>query len=147
MGLGSQTSIALASAFAMADQGLAASVAYRHDRPDGHADSGIARVLPLQEPQILGLPALNARYLLLIDRPSALDEGALGAFGQLFQLTRSELAVLAELMNDATPDEIAQNLGLRLPTVRTHLQNLRQKTGVRRLSELVRLGFAAMHIP
>ena len=144
VGLGSQTSIPLAAAFALADQGVAASVAYRHDRPDGHADSGMARVLPLHEPQVLGLPALNARYLLLIDRPSALDEGALGAFGQLFRLTRSELAVLAELMNDATPDEIAQNLGVRLPTVRTHLRNLREKTGVRRVSELVRLALTAV---
>jgi DNA-binding CsgD family transcriptional regulator len=116
---------------------------FRLKRENAQPLTGNARILPLGEAQILGLPALHVRYLLLIERTAAPDSDALAAFGQLYQLTRSELAVLAQLLNDATAEDIAAILDIGLPTVRTHLQNLRRKTGVRRQSELVRLALAA----
>ena len=144
VGLGTQVSMSLAEAFASADRVIPACIVYRLDRENAQSLTGSARILQLGEARILGLPELHVRYLLLIERPVAPDADALAAFGQLYQLTRTELAVLAQLLNDATVEDIAATLDIGLPTVRTHLQNLRRKTGVRRQSELVRLALAAL---
>jgi DNA-binding CsgD family transcriptional regulator len=144
VGLGNQVSMSLAETFASADRGIPACIVYRLDRENGQSLTGSARILPLGEARILGLPELHVRYLLLIERAAEPDTDALAAFGQLYQLTRTELAVLAQLLNDATAEDIAATLDIGLPTVRTHLQNLRRKTGVRRQSELVRLALAAL---
>jgi DNA-binding CsgD family transcriptional regulator len=144
VGLGSQLSMSLAEAFASADRGIPARIVYRLEREDARPVIGSARILPLGEAHILGVPALYVRYLLLVEPPDAPDPGGLAAFGQLYRLTRTELAVLAQLLADATVEDIAAILDIGLPTVRTHLQNLRRKTGARRLSDLVRLALATV---
>lgn len=66
-------------------------------------------------------------------------QGALTLAANLFGLTPAEQKVLALLMQDQTPKQIAQALGIQLSTVRTQLSALLQKTGVRRQQELLRL--------
>ena len=144
IGLGSQLSMSLAEAFASADRGIPARIVYRLEREDARPVIGSARILPLGEPPILGVPALHVRYLLLVGPPDAPDPDGLAAFGQIYRLTRTELAVLAQLLADATAEDIAAIFDIGLPTVRTHLLNLRRKTGARRLSDLVRLAMNAV---
>jgi DNA-binding CsgD family transcriptional regulator len=46
-------------------------------------------------------------------------------------LTKRELEVLVLLVQDLTYLQIAQQLGLQLPTVNTHVQSIYRKLGVR----------------
>lgn len=143
VGLGSQVSMSLAEAFASADRGIPAYIVYRLERKNARPVIGTARILPLGEAPILGVPVLHARFLLFVEPPDEPDPDALAAFGQLYHLTRTELAVLAQLLADATVEDIAAILDIGLPTVRTHLLNLRRKTGARGLSDLVRVAMNA----
>ncbi|MFI4934297.1 MAG: helix-turn-helix transcriptional regulator [Caulobacterales bacterium] len=58
---------------------------------------------------------------------------------ELFGLTRAESRVALALFEGATPRRAAESLGLSFHTVRAHLTQIFQKTGVTRQSELVRL--------
>ena len=80
--------------------------------------------------------------LMLID-PPADSSGTLRALQRLFALTAAEARVLALLMDDCRPREIAGELGISITTVRSHLQALFAKTGTRRQSELVALAWSA----
>ena len=57
----------------------------------------------------------------------------------MFNIKASEQQILLGLIQDATPEEIAQTLNVSLTTIRSHIQHIRQKTGVRRIIELVRM--------
>ncbi len=70
-------------------------------------------------------------------------ERGIVALARIFGLTCAESRVLAHLAEDRTPSEIGVVLGVSVTTVRSHLQALFQKTGVRRQPELVRLTLLA----
>lgn len=55
------------------------------------------------------------------------------------QLTHAELAVLEHLMAGRTPGEIAKSGAISVSTVRTHIARLREKFGVSRTLDVVRL--------
>lgn len=59
-------------------------------------------------------------------------QGALG-------LTPAEARVALLLRDCKDPDQVSRELGISISTVRTHLQHLFRKTGVRRQSELIML--------
>jgi DNA-binding CsgD family transcriptional regulator len=61
------------------------------------------------------------------------------AFARLYGLTGAELKVLLALAPGQTAREAASALGVREPTIKTHLQRIYEKTGMIRRSELVRL--------
>jgi DNA-binding CsgD family transcriptional regulator len=67
------------------------------------------------------------------------DGGSLALAGRLFGLTPAEQRVLALLLEDQAPKQIAHALGVGLSTVRTQLSSLLQKTGARRQQDLLRL--------
>ena len=144
VGLGSQVSMSLAEAFACADRGIPAHIVYRLERKNARPVIGTARILPLGEAPILGVPVLHVRYLLLVEPPNTPVLDALATFGQFYRLTRTELAVLAQLLTDATVEDIAAILDIGLPTVRTHVLHLRRKPGTRGLNELVGLAMNAV---
>ena len=145
--LGQRTNPDLDTAFTLADRGKSAQIAFHHPSPSGSLETGQARLVRLNEIQVFGLPQPNIRYLLMIEPANPISEDALKSFCGLFKLSRAEQCVLRELMNDATPDEIAQSQEVSLNTIRTHLKNIRQKTGVHRMTELVRMAFAATRAP
>ncbi len=58
---------------------------------------------------------------------------------QLFGLTPAEARVLAHLGEGMSPEEIAENAGVSMHTVRAQIKALRRKTDQRRISDLVRL--------
>ncbi len=60
--------------------------------------------------------------------------------GKNFGLTKRELEVLQHLNSDKSLSEIADQLFISLNTVKTHVSNLFEKTGVRKRSGLVSWG-------
>jgi DNA-binding CsgD family transcriptional regulator len=68
---------------------------------------------------------------------------------QAFLLTRAEARLAAQLMGGATLDVISEQLGVRLPTLRTQLKIIFRKTDTNRQGELMRLGmlFKPLHDP
>jgi DNA-binding CsgD family transcriptional regulator len=72
---------------------------------------------------------------LSVDRRS--EELRLLALKEAFQLTRREAAIASLLCGGASMTEIAERLGLRRETARTHLKHVFHKTGVSRQAELV----------
>ena len=59
------------------------------------------------------------------------------AVAETFNLTPAEIRTLERLLGGSSPAEIADELGVALPTVRTHLSNIFAKTGTARQLELV----------
>jgi DNA-binding CsgD family transcriptional regulator len=57
----------------------------------------------------------------------------------VFDLSPAEIRVLQHLLAGRTPAEIADDLGLAMPTVRSHLASIYAKTGTSRQSDLIRL--------
>jgi DNA-binding CsgD family transcriptional regulator len=57
---------------------------------------------------------------------------------QLFGLTAREAAVLRALVQGETLPQTAQRLGIKLQTVKTHLQHIMQTMGAARQAELVK---------
>jgi DNA-binding CsgD family transcriptional regulator len=57
----------------------------------------------------------------------------------VYDLTRSELRVVRELMRGSEPEKIAATLSVTTHTVRTHLRNIFAKTGARGQADLIRL--------
>ena len=108
--------------------------------PDGDGPGYLASVLPLDG----GARAeLMARYRasagVFVQAPQAASPSLGEAFARLYGLTPAELKVLLTLSPGLTAKEAARELGLREPTVKTHLQRIYVKTGMSRQSELVRL--------
>jgi DNA-binding CsgD family transcriptional regulator len=56
-----------------------------------------------------------------------------------FQLTPGEVRVLDAVLKVSGVSEIAEVLGISEATVKTHLQNIFGKTGVRRQADLIKL--------
>jgi len=84
----------------------------------------------------------DAAVVMLIDPPPA-PGGTLAVMQRLFGLTAGEARVLALLLDDCRPREIADELKISITTVRTHLKALFAKTGTRRQSELIGLAWSA----
>lgn len=141
--LGLAASPSLERALAEARAGTASAICYRCMTNEGLPCIRSARLAPLAETMVWGLPNARGRYLLIIDPGPCIDEDAFLSFAALFRLTKAEQAVLRQLMLNATAEEVASQLHVSLPTVRTHIQNLRHKTGVRRLPELISMALAA----
>ena len=55
----------------------------------------------------------------------------------LYNLTPAEARVFELIVEGKTPADISQQLGVTLPTVRTHLSRVFEKTGCTRQTELI----------
>lgn len=64
---------------------------------------------------------------------------AADALATAFDLTPAEIRTLERLLGGSSPAEIASDLRVTLPTVRTHLSNIFAKTGAARQVDLVLL--------
>ena len=67
-----------------------------------------------------------------------LDE-TLPLFAQAHLLTMAESAVLRGLCSGSRPAEIAERTGVAISTVRTHIGNIRAKTGSQSVRDLIRM--------
>jgi predicted ATPase/class 3 adenylate cyclase/DNA-binding CsgD family transcriptional regulator/tetratricopeptide (TPR) repeat protein len=105
--------------------------AYRHGRTLSHADA-IALASAAAEPELGVASAVTV--------PAADRATADGSAGPLSEREREIVALLA---GGATDAQIAGRLFLSINTVRTHLERIRDKTGARRRTELVRYAIQA----
>lgn len=77
--------------------------------------------------------------LLVLGRRQACEPLSVELFAREHRLTVAETTVLRRLSSGLPPGEIAQEAGVALSTVRTHISSIRSKIGTRSVAELVRL--------
>ena len=77
--------------------------------------------------------------------PDQRREDSLSSFAQAYLLTLAERQILDRLAGGESPAEIARSMKIAMPTVRTHLHRLFEKTGTRRQSELIALYLTTHH--
>jgi DNA-binding CsgD family transcriptional regulator len=65
-------------------------------------------------------------------------------FVRRYGITPAESRVMQLLVQGMTPADAAEALGISLPTARTHLARLLDKTGTSRQADLVRLAMSAL---
>jgi DNA-binding CsgD family transcriptional regulator len=91
---------------------------------------------PLSGSSAFGLAETRCRAWIWVSdpsRPSTMLAGRLGAF---FNLTAAEQRIAAALAENSTPAAIAEQHEVSLTTVRTQVQSIFSKVGVRRQAEL-----------
>ncbi len=77
-------------------------------------------------------------YLLVVRTPAAELKTPLGTAAHMYRLTHAEIQVLAALLDGRSLDEAAELLGVSRSTVKTQLDSIFAKSGVRRQADLVR---------
>jgi|GEM_PF-1015708 len=105
--------------------------------PDGQARLSVVAV-PLSQDRPL-LNEASAAVAMFVTQPEAslpVDPGRVQAS---YGLTPTEARIAAEMAKGEEPKRIAQRLGVSYGTIRVHLQNVFQKTGTHRQTELVGL--------
>jgi DNA-binding CsgD family transcriptional regulator len=95
-------------------------------------------VAPLRGASPLQLEPLATAILLVTD-PERVRPAADTHLRALYGLTTAEARIAHALLDADRLADVAENLGVTLSTVRTHLQRAFEKTDTRRQSELVRL--------
>ena len=84
-------------------------------------------------------PLRQSRVLVLIIDPEHQPEPAAALMRRLYRLTKAEGDVALRIMHGANPKQISDELSVSLPTVRTHLRRIFDKTNTHRQAELVHL--------
>lgn len=78
-------------------------------------------------------------WALFLRDPDARSGSMIDAIQQMFDFTRAEATLAAELANGLTLDEAADAMGIKRNTARAHLRSVFVKAGVTRQTELVRI--------
>jgi DNA-binding CsgD family transcriptional regulator len=108
--------------------------------PGGESGGYLASVLPLDGGARRDLMAsYRASAGVFVQDPASAPQSDKEAFARLYGLTGAELKVLLTVAPGLTAKEAARSLGVREPTIKTHLHRIYEKTGMSRQSELVRL--------
>ena len=97
----------------------------------------VASVLPLSLARRSS--ASRAVALLLVRRAAADGPASASTLAQIYGLTPREMQVLGGIVQFGGVPEVARLFGLSATTVRSHLQKVFDKTGVRSQTDLVRL--------
>jgi DNA-binding CsgD family transcriptional regulator len=99
----------------------------------------MALSLPVSRPVRTPAGESRAAVMLILVDPAGRTEAALDFVSQAFSLSPAESRLLPLLLKGQTPADIAESLGLKLPTVRSQLSAIFAKTGTARQQELIRL--------
>jgi DNA-binding CsgD family transcriptional regulator len=103
-------------------------------------DRWFAHVLPLTSGNRQRTAGLHSAIAAVFVRKTPLENPApLENLAKLYKLTASEVRVVVAIMKVGSIKAMAEMLGLSQATVKTHLQNVFQKTGLNRQSDLIRL--------
>jgi DNA-binding CsgD family transcriptional regulator len=78
-------------------------------------------------------------WSIVINDPARASAPTIRAIAMLYGLTPAEAHLAESLIAGGNPDEIAQQRGVRITTIRSQLASLFSKTGARRQAELVRI--------
>jgi len=80
----------------------------------------------------------QAAVLLILERKQLCGELAAQWFALRYGLTRTETEVLKALSSGARPNDVAEQQGVAISTVRTQIQSIRAKSGADSIGELMR---------
>ncbi len=124
-------------------------------RPNGNAPAGatvrvhrgpsrrplVLQIMPLSAPGSVAasLALLPSRAAIFVVDPENVAHGSIEILADTYQLTMAERQVLERLAAGDSPAGISRALDIGMPTVRTHLHRIFDKTGTRRQSELLML--------
>ena len=95
-------------------------------------------IVPLGE-SATDLTTGESTVLLVFGKRQVCEPLSVDFFASQHQLTMAETSVLKGLLNGLRPAQIAQDAGVAMSTVRTHISNMRLKTASKSIGELVRL--------
>ena len=101
--------------------------------------------IPLSEDGASGDEPDAPVVLLVFGRPQVCGPLSVQFFARQHGVTLAESAVLTALCNGHSPRRIAEERGIAVSTVRTHILRIREKTGARSIMDLLRV--AAMLPP
>lgn len=108
--------------------------------PDEEGGGLIANVLPLQWREgRIPLAGLRGATAVIVQDPAERRAPPLEAFASLYGLTFAEQKVLEHIAGGEPPQETADELGISITTVKTHLQKIFAKTGTGRQADLIQL--------
>ncbi len=114
-------------------------------RPGGAA--WLVSACPLSVDSIALFGEERCRAWVCITEPMAHRPELPRRLGRLFGLSPAEQRIAVALLSGLSPSEIAERSGVSLPTVRTQVQSILGKLGVRRQAELVRMIATAAALP
>jgi len=138
----SDTRDALSRALAHSVAGRAPLMSGQHAIPLPSEEGAglIANVLPLEwregKNPLASLPGVAAVF---VQDPSHPHLGPVEAFAALYGLTASEQRVLGHITRGQAPQETADELGIGITTVKTHLLKIFAKTSTGRQADLIQL--------
>jgi DNA-binding CsgD family transcriptional regulator len=98
----------------------------------------VANLLPLTRRRIAGIDE-TATAAVFVHKAALELPNPPEVIADAYRLTKAELRVLLALMELGGGPQIAEALGIGTGTVKTHLRNLFQKTGVKHQADLVKL--------
>jgi DNA-binding CsgD family transcriptional regulator/PAS domain-containing protein len=134
-----QTTAALKKAVAVAMEPAIGRMGIGVPVPQSEGDPAYIHVLPLMSGDTRSRLAPRASAALFV----TVKDGGAGppaeAIAAVFDLSPAEIRILQRLLAGRAPAEIADDLGLAMPTVRSHLASIYAKTGTSRQSDLIRL--------
>jgi DNA-binding CsgD family transcriptional regulator len=100
----------------------------------------VVHVLPLQRSAHLESPVTTdpAAMIVIID-PDGHSQPPMLLLRRLYKLTKAEAEVAVRIVRGTDARHIAEELCVSIPTVRTHIQHVYDKTHTHRQAELIRL--------
>lgn len=101
-------------------------------RVDGDPRARQVAVLPV------GQSGGQAAALVMFERPALCQRLSLYGFGRAVGLTDAESRVLSDLWGGSSPQQIASSRQVALSTVRTHIDQIRSKTGSQTMVAVLR---------
>ncbi|WP_219218552.1 helix-turn-helix transcriptional regulator [Variovorax boronicumulans] len=108
--------------------------------------SATARLVPLEENNACRVAWPQAVALLLIDEPQEDPQARrMERIAAQYRLTQAERRLADALVDGLTLAEFAERHGISVHTVRTHLRNIFDKTGLSRQADLIRLAGVPRH--
>src|SRR5215467_3142584 len=107
--------------------------------PQSNGDPAYIHVLPLMTGDTRSRLESRASAALFVTTKDGGAGPPADAIAAVFDLSPAEIRVSQRLLAGRMPAEIADELGLAMPTVRSHLASVFAKTGTSRQSDLVGL--------
>ena len=132
----------------VAARALASALSRAHDKsetaqtlafPDRDGTGLLVTIFPLETESSGERPFGAAAAAIFIQDPALTPQFPGEAFAKLYGLTRAELRVIQAMTPRLTLHQVAQILGIGVPTVKTHLRHIFEKTHTTRQAEVVAL--------
>ena len=124
----------------LASTGWITGAAQAEEAPGDHPGVLVASVLPLEwrdgKNPLSSLPGAAA---VIVQDPAEPVRVPTEALAELYGLTPAEGRVIEHIAHGQAPQQIADELGVTLTTVKTHLQKIFAKTNTARQADLVQL--------